>query len=145
MKSKTDTSKGLNTSTSTKQTYKEINGKTRVGNAISTIWGGFKGIFTGKGAVQAKQDGTGVVLKDDKGKVLVDKQVNNTNWQNILAGVGLLVGGITGATSNEGTTPQELEIQNQQEIRTGSNTLLIVGVGIVVFIGSIWAYFKFRD
>lgn len=145
MKSKTDTSKGLNTSTGTKQTYKQANGKTRVGNAISTIWGGFKGIFTGKGPVQTAPDGKAVIVKDANGNVIAGKQVNNTNWQNILAGVGLLVGGITGATSNEGTTQQEYEIQNQQEIRTGSNTLLIVGIAIVVFIGGIIAYFKMKD
>lgn len=129
-----------------KKTYKEINGKTRVGTALSTIWGGFKGIFTGKGAVQTKEDGSGVVLKDDKGNVLIDKPVNNTNWQNILAGVGLLVGGITGVNStDELGNSQSSEIQNQQDIRTGSNTLLIVGLALVAIVGSIVLYFKTRD
>lgn len=137
MKNKTDISKGLDTSNTSKE-------KTKVGKALSSIWGGIKNVFTGKGAVQAKQDGTGVVLKDDKGNVLVDKPVNNTNWQSILAGVGLLVGGITGATSGQPTTQEQYEIENQQQIRTGSNTLLIVGLGVVGIGLAIWAMIKIK-
>lgn len=142
--SKTDTSKGLSTATNTTKSYKEINGKSRVGNAISSIWGGVTSIFTGKGAVQAKQDGSGVILKDGNGNVIVDKQINNSNWQNILAGLGILVGGIVGTTQNDITTQDNAEIQNSQEIRTGSNTLLFGGLGIVVLVGGIWAYIKFK-
>lgn len=134
------------TTGTTSKSYKELNGKTRVGSAIASIWGGIKGVFTGKGPVTTTKDGTGVQVKDDKGNVLIEKPVNNTNWQNILAGVGLLVGGITGATSNtiENPTDAELQIQNEQNVRSGSNTLLIVGGSILVLIVSIWAYLKFK-
>ena len=103
-KTATDSSQGLDTSKTdgSNQTNTDKNGKTKVGQAISNIWGGIKGIFTGKTQNPVSANGTTLQVKDNQGNVVAQKETN-TNWGGILAGVGLLFTSI-------GNTPRKVAL-----------------------------------
>lgn len=151
-KTQTDTSQGLDTSnqndstTNKNQTNTDKNGKTKVGQAISNIWTGIKGIFTGKTA-PVSADGTTVQIKDTQGNVVAQKETN-TNWGGILAGVGLLFTSIfPNAMGDSALTNQQPDpnVQQQQLQRTGQNILLIVGLSIAAIVTGIIIYFRSKN
>ncbi len=145
-----DTSQGLDTSKtdSSNQTNTDKNGKTKVGQAISNIWGGIKGIFTGKTPNPVSANGTTLQVKDIQGNVIAQKETN-TNWGGVLAGVGLLFTSIfpnaINQDSNLNNQQPDPNVQQQQLQRTGQNILWIVGLAIVGIGTAIFIYFKKKD
>ncbi|NBA78892.1 hypothetical protein GOQ04_25310, partial [Emticicia sp. ODNR4P] len=124
------------------------NGKTKVGQAISNIWGGIKGIFTGKTQNPVSANGTTLQVKDNQGNVIAQKETN-TNWGGVLAGVGLLFTSIfpnaINQDSNLNNQQPDPNVQQQQLQRTGQNILWVVGLAIVGIGTAIIIYFKKKD
>ena len=149
-KTATDSSQGLDTSKTdgSNQTNTDKNGKTKVGQAISNIWGGIKGIFTGKTPNPVSANGTTLQVKDNQGNVIAQKEPN-TNWGGVLAGVGLLFTSIfpnaINQDSNLNSQQPDPNVQQQQLQRTGQNILWVVGLAIVGIGTAIIIYFKKKD
>lgn len=116
---------------------------------FSKIWGGIKGVFTGKNE-NVKALGDTVTYKDSNGNVVQAKS-KNYNVEAILNGVGAIVGVISGVKNggfaNNTTQPYQTEqqIQKAQEqaekdTQRGQSFIVILAVAIVGLF--VWIFLK---
>jgi hypothetical protein len=107
------------------------------------IWAGIKKLFTNENP-PVTAEGQKVILQDKDGNPIVAK-TTNVNWEAILSGVGALVGIFTQTKAQSQEESQvSPQIQNDQNVRSGKTAIILVIVGVLVLIGSLFAINKFK-
>ena len=109
---------------------------------LRNIWAFTKKLFTNENP-PITADGQKVILQDKDGNPIVAK-TTNVNWEAILGSVGALIGIFTNRSQTQAESQVSPQIQNDQNVRSGKTAIILVIVGVLVLIGSLFAINKFK-